>query len=75
MAWLANGQWPWRKPSLQLRGRRRARGIQENDLNSKLESSANGITNFGLAISLATIILSVPVILFYREVQPAEDSV
>ena len=59
---------PWRKPPSQLRGRRMARGILENDLNSKLESSANGITNFGLAVSLATIVLSVPVILFYREV-------
>ena len=57
--------------SLRLfRRKRRAQGILENDVNSKLESSANGITNFGLVVSLATIILSVPVILFYRQVQP-----
>ena len=53
-----------------LRRKRRAQGILENDVNSKLESSANGITNFGLVVSLATIILSIPVILFYRQVQP-----
>ena len=53
-----------------FRRKRRAQGILENDVNSKLESSANGITNFGLVVSLATIILSVPVILFYRQVQP-----
>ena len=52
-----------------FRRKRRAQGILENDVNSKLESSANGITNFGLVVSLATIILSVPVILFYRQVQ------
>ena len=51
-----------------FRRKRRAQGILENDVNSKLESSANGITNFGLVVSLATIILSVPVILFYRQV-------